>query len=412
MAYVPRLVDPLLERLLTGLPAVLVVGPRASGKTTTARRHAADELRLDRPADAAMTRADPDLVLRIRRTPLLVDEWQLVPEVLGAIKRAVDDEPGPQRFVITGSTQADLTVAGWPATGRVVRVPMWGLSQRELVGNPRDPSTIDRIATDGVHALGRSPDPPDLAGYVEAALRGGFPDAALQPDRDLRRRWLDSYVDQIVARDGALVDGGRDPVRIRRYLQACAANTAGTVMHKTLYDAAEVNRLTAVGYDRLLTALLVIDLLPAWSTNRLFRLTGTPKRHLVEPALLGPLVGVDAASVLRDPDLLGRLLDSFVVAQLRPELVVSDRSPRLYHLRQQDGRHEVDLIVELADGRIIAIEVKAASAPSRVDARHLIWLREQLGDRVLASLVLHAGPHLYPLGDEVYAVPICSLWAP
>lgn len=412
MAYVPRLVDPLLERLLAGLPAVLVVGPRASGKTTTARRYAADELRLDRPADAATARADPDLALRIRRTPLLVDEWQLVPEVLGAIKRAVDDEPASQRFVITGSTRADLTAAGWPATGRAVRVQMWGLSQRELVGNPYDPSVIDRIAADGVHALGRNPDPPDLAGYAEAALRGGFPDAALQPDRDLRRRWLDSYVDQIVARDGALVDGGRDPVRIRRYLQACAANTAGTVMHKTLYDAAEVNRLTAVGYDRLLTALLVVDPLPAWSTNRLSRLTGTPKRHLVEPALLGPLVGVDAASVLRDPDLLGRLLDSFVVAQLRPELAVSDRSPRLYHLRQQDGRHEVDLIVELADGRIIAIEVEAASAPSRTDARHLIWLRERLGDRVLAALVLHAGPHHYQLDDEVYAVPICSLWAP
>jgi predicted AAA+ superfamily ATPase len=335
-----------------------------------------------------------------------------VPEVLGAIKRAVDDESGPRRFVITGSSQADLTAAGWPATGRMVRVPMWGLSQRELVGAPRAPSVIDRITADGVPALGSSPDPPDLAGYVEAALRGGLPDAALQPDPDLRRRWLDSYVDQIVARDGASVDGGRDPVRIRRYLQACAANTAGTVIHKTLYDAAEVNRLTAVGYDRLLTALLVIDPLPAWSTNRLSRLTSTPKRHLAEPALLGPLIGVDAASVLRDPDLLGRLLDSFVVAQLRPELSVSDRSPRLYHLRQQDGRHEVDLIIELADGRIIAIEIKATSAPSRADARHLIWLREQLGDRVLTAMVLHAGPHLYPLVDEVYAVPICSLWAP
>lgn len=186
-----------------------------AGRPPRPRRHAADELRLDRPADAATAHADPDLALRIRRTPLLVDEWQLVPEVLGAIKRAVDDEPGSRRFVITGSSLADLTAAGWPATGRMVRVPMWGLSQRELVGNPRDPSVIDRIAADGVHALGRSPDPPDLAGYVEAALRGGFPDAALQPDPDLRRRWLDSYVNQIVARDGALVDGGRDPVRIQ-----------------------------------------------------------------------------------------------------------------------------------------------------------------------------------------------------
>lgn len=129
--YVPRLVDPLLEELTSGLPAVLVVGPRACGKTTTARRHVIDMLRLDRPADAAAVQADPDLALRIRDNPLLVDEWQLVPEVLGTIKRAVDDDPRPAHFVITGSSQADLTAAGWPATGRAVRLAMWGLCQRE-----------------------------------------------------------------------------------------------------------------------------------------------------------------------------------------------------------------------------------------------------------------------------------------
>ncbi|MGH4020696.1 MAG: DUF4143 domain-containing protein [Pseudonocardiaceae bacterium] len=146
------------------------------------------------------------------------------------------------------------------------------------------------------------------------------------------------------------------PVRLRRYLQACAASTAGVIQHKTLYDAAEINRMTAVSYDRLLATLLVIESVPAWSTNRLSRLTTTPKRHLVEPALLGPLLGARRAAVLRDPDLLGRLLDSFVAAQLRSELVVSELGPKLYHLRQENGRHEVDLIIELADGRVIGIE--------------------------------------------------------
>ncbi len=252
--YVPRLVDPLLRELASGLPAVLVVGPRACGKTTTARRHVADMLRLDRPADAAAVRADPDLALRIRDTPLLIDEWQLVPEVLGAVKRAVDDDPRPASFIITGSSQADLTAAGWPATGRAVRLAMWGLCQRELVGDSRAPSILDRIADHATTALRVPPQPPDLAGYVDAALRGGLPEAALQPDARLRRRWLASYVDEIVARDGALVDGGRDPVRLRRYLQAWAANIAGVPEHKTLYEAAQINRLTAVGYDRLLAA--------------------------------------------------------------------------------------------------------------------------------------------------------------
>ncbi|MGH8931419.1 MAG: ATP-binding protein [Egibacteraceae bacterium] len=410
MRYLPRLVDPLLEELATGLPAVLVVGPRACGKTTTARRLASDILRLDRPADAEVVRADPDLALRVRATPLLIDEWQLVPEVLGAVKRAIDDDPRPARFLITGSSQADLTAAGWPATGRAVRLAMWGLSQRELAGDSRASSLLDRIADHSAAALRVPPQPPDLAGYTDAALRGGFPEAALQPDVRLRRRWLTSYADEIVARDGALADGGRDPVRLRRYLQACAANTAGVPEHKTLYEAAQINRLTAVGYDRLLAALLIVDLLPAWSTNRLARLGSAPKRHLVEPALLGPLLGVDATGVLRDPDLLGRLLDSFVLAQLRPELTVSERAPRLYHLRQRDGRHEIDLIIEFADGKIIGIEVKAAASVTRSDARHLMWLRDQLGERLVCGLVLHAGPHIYPLDDKIHAAPICSLW--
>ncbi|MDN5854770.1 MAG: DUF4143 domain-containing protein [Actinomycetia bacterium] len=284
------------------------------------------------------------------------------------------------------------------------------MCQRELIGDPAAASVLDIVADDGPGALQVPPDPPDLAGYVRTALRGGLPDAALQPDPKLRRRWLTSYVEEIVARDGALVDGGRDPIRLRRYLQAWAANTAGAPEHKTLYEAAEINRLTAVGYDRLLHTLLVVEPLPAWSTNRLARLTSAPKRHIVEPALLGPLLGVNPDGVLRGQALLGRLLESFVLAQLRPELTVSEHTPRCYHLRQREGRHEVDLIIELADGRIIGIEVKAAATVTRADARHLIWLRDQIGDRLVCGLVLHAGRHTYPLADGIHAAPICSMW--
>lgn len=112
VTYLPRMVDGLLDDLMAGLPAVLVVGPRACGKTTTGRRHVRDVLQLDRPADADLVRADPDTALRTRATPLLIDEWQLVPEVLGAVKRAVDGAPGTGRFVITGSARSDLTAAG------------------------------------------------------------------------------------------------------------------------------------------------------------------------------------------------------------------------------------------------------------------------------------------------------------
>ncbi|MGH3406892.1 MAG: ATP-binding protein, partial [Streptosporangiaceae bacterium] len=320
----PRLVDPLLGELLTDHPAVLVVGPRACGKTTTGRRHCQDRLRLDRPAEAAVVRADPDAALAEDRFPLLVDEWQVVPEVLGAVKRAVDEGAAPGSFVLTGSSQADLTAAGWPATGRLIRVLMYGLVERELERGSSQPPVLDRLLSEGADGLSVPPDPPDIRGYVARALRGGFPEAALASSERASRRWLSSYIDQLVSRDVSLVGAVRDPMRIRHYLQAVAASTAGMPTLKTLIDAVGIDRSTANAYDSLLERLLITQRLPAWSSNRLNRLIRLPKRYLVDPAFIGPLLGVDARAVLRDGDLLGRLLDSFVMAQLRAECAVSE----------------------------------------------------------------------------------------
>lgn len=408
--YLPRLLDPYLAELVADHPAVLIVGPRACGKTTTGRRHTAGRLRLDRPAEASAARADPDAVLAAGPFPLLVDEWQVVPEVLGAIKRAVDDGAGAGRFVLTGSAQADLTTAGWPATGRVIRTRMFGLVERELEGRVATPPLLDRIVADGLPAVTLPAEVPDLRGYVARALRGGFPEAALAGNDRARQRWLASYVDHVVVRDASAVGVTRNPDRLRRYLRAVAANTAGTPALATLIDAAGIDRATAVAYDALLEQLLLTERLPAWSSNQLNRLVRLPKRHLIEPALLGPLLGVDHRAVLRNGDLLGRILDSFVVAQLRADVEVSAHRPQLFHLRDSNGRRKVDILVELADGRVIAIEVKADAAPGPQAGRHLAWLRGALGDRFAAGVLLHTGPHAYPLTEGLLAIPICAFW--
>jgi uncharacterized protein len=241
-------------------------------------------------------------------------------------------------------------------------------------------------------------------------MRGGYPSVALQPSAALRRRWLGGYVDQLIMRDAALADDARDPVKLRRYLTALASNTAGVVDHKTLYDAAGVARVTASKYDSLLDLLFVSERIPAWHENRLNRLTRGPKRYLVDAASMGPLLGVDSRSVLRIGDLLGRVIDTFVLSQLRPELEVATYPPRLYHLRRDDRSREVDLIAEAPDGRIVAIEVKASSAPARADARHLAWLRDELGSTFAAGIVFHTGPRPFILGESIHALPISCLW--
>ncbi|OGO57183.1 MAG: ATP-binding protein [Chloroflexi bacterium RBG_16_72_14] len=409
MDYLTRLVDGQIDTLLAELPAIFITGPRATGKTTTAARRAATIVRLDREAEAVAVRADPDAALRGFREPILLDEWQVVPGVLGAVKRAVDADPRPGRFLITGSVRGDLGGELWPGTGRLTRVPMFGMTVREQAGlGSRGVPFLDRVVS-GANLL-PAVDTPDLRGYLELALRGGFPEPALRLGETARRAWLESYVEHLLTRDAEQVDGGRDPVRLRRYLEAYALNTAGIVDERTLFEAAGINRRTAQAYERLLTNLLVVEALPAWTSNRLKRLVLMPKRHLIDPALAGAVLGLDANLVLREGDLLGRLLDTFVVAQLRAELAVTAARPRLYHVRQQQGRLEVDLLAELAGGRLVAIEVKADAAPSADAARHLATLRDRYPETFTAGVVLHTGPRTYRLGDRIVAAPISSLW--
>ncbi len=409
-AYVHRLADTRLQELFAELPALLMVGPRAAGKTTTARRLARTVVRLDSEAEAGAFRADPDVALRALETPVLLDEWQAVPSVLGAVKRAVDDEAGAGRFLLTGSVHADLDTQAWPGTGRLVRVGMYGLTVREITGQPGGQPFLDRLARADIDALLPSADSPDLLGYVELALAGGFPEAALQLAGASRRAWLESYIDQLLTRDVETLVGHRDPHLLRRYFEALALSSAGTADSKTLYQAAGIDRKTAIAYERLLTNLLVLDTLPAWMTNRLSRLAKTGKRYLVDPSLIAAALRLDQVAVLRDGDLLGRILDTFVVAQIRPEAELSPSRPRLHHLRARDGGHEVDLIAELPANRVLAIEIKATASPRVSDARHLIWLRDRLQERFLAGAVLHTGPRSFQLAERIFALPISTLW--
>lgn len=407
--YVARLADHVLPRMMAALPAVMVVGPRATGKTTTARRYATSVVRLDRPAEAAAFLADPDAALRAQQEPLLLDEWQSVPGVLGAVKRAVDDDPRPGRFLLTGSVSADLDAETWPGTGRVVRVPMYGLTRRELEGRVAGAGFLERLAAGDADAFTLPRHVPDLAGYVDLALSGGFPEVLIGSARAERDLWLEGYLDQIVRRDAAGT-GGRDPARLRRYFEALALNSAGLAEQKTLYDAAGINRKTAENYEALLINLFVLELAPAWWTNRLSRLVKSPKRYIVDPSLIGGALRLDVAAVMRDGNLLGRLLDTLVAAQLRPEAAISEIRPRLYHLREKNGRRELDIVAELRADRVVAIEVKASAAPTIDDARHLVWLRDDLGDRFAAGAVLHTGPRGFVLSPRIFALPIASIW--
>lgn len=390
----------------------MLVGPRASGKTTTALRHARSTVRLDLPAQAAAFQADPDAALRSLAEPVLLDEWQLVPGVLGAVKRAVDTDPRAGRFIITGSVRADLDADGWPATGRVVRVPMTGVTRREIDGAVDRETFLERLVRDGAGSLRELASPWDLRDYIEHSVRSTFPEPVLRLSAAREERWTDSYLEQLLVRDVAQLAGApRDPDRMHRYFEAYAVNSAGIVDTKRLFEVAEISRAAADAYEQILRNLFIVEATPAWSTNRLKRLTRRPKRYVLDPGLVAAALQVDADGVMRDGDLMGRMLDTFVAAQLRAERPLGRVRSRWYHLRREHGEHEIDLLAELGRGRVVAMEIKASSAPDKRSARHLAWLRDELDQQFVIGVVLHTGSRVYELGDRIVAAPISSIWA-
>lgn len=419
--YVRRVVDDELEELFDQLPAVLLDGPKGVGKTATARGWDPVEWNLDDPDQRAVVEADPKIVVASGNgQPVLVDEWQRVPAVFDAIRRAVDDDPTGGRFILTGSaTSSAPTHSG---AGRITTVRMRPLSLYErLVPGTATVSLAGLLAGDtavsGEAGL-------ELSDYVDEIVTGGFPGMRGLAQK-ARERQLDSYLDRIV--DHELPELGfrvRHPTTVRAWLKAYGAAVGTTASWEKIRDAATPGsgdkpaKTTTMPYIELLTQLRILDPVDAWtpSFNHLQALTQSPKHHLADPALAARLVRLSAAKLIRsesptlgiprDGTYVGALFES--LATLTVRVLAQRHGARVYHLRTRQGRHEVDLIVEGEDG-VVGIECKLGGAVDDKDVTHLRWLKEQIGSDLIAAAVVTTGKRAYRRKDGVAVVPLALL---
>jgi predicted AAA+ superfamily ATPase len=285
------------------------------------------------------------------------------------------------------------------------------MTMREILGRVKvSTSFIERVQAGNLADFAGANPPVDINGYVSLALQSGYPDVVLNRQANTAA-WLSSYVEELVRRDAELVRNGIDTHRFAAYLEAVAAVTAGVVDETTILDATRVDRRTAHAYWAVLENLFIAEEVPAWWSSRLTRLVATGKKYLIDAGLAASILRLTPTSVAQDINWVGRLLDTFVAAQIRPEAALSPSRPRLHHLRTKAGRQEIDLLLEFGGGQVVAIEVKATAAPDIYGSRHLQWLRDQLGDRFTMGLVLHTGPYNFQLDDRIVAAPISTLWA-
>jgi predicted AAA+ superfamily ATPase len=420
VSYRRRIVDDELDELIVGLPAIALEGPKAVGKTATALQRAATIHRLDDEAERSIAQADTQRLVE-GKPPVLIDEWQRLPESFDRVRRAVDAGAAAGSFLLTGSASPTIPPTHSGA-GRIVQVrlrPMT-LAERNLV----KPTVSLGGLLQGTKASVAGRSDINLEQYVHEILASGFPGLRGLSDR-LARAQLDGYVDRIIDRDfDELGRQVRRPGTLRRWMQAYAAATATTTSYEKIRDAATSGqgekpaRATTQPYRDVLERLWIVDPVPAWlpTRSRLARLSAPPKHHLADPALAARLLGVDAEALLqarpagppiaREGTLLGALFESLVTLSVR--VYAQAAEARTAHLRTWSGDREIDLIVERGQ-RIVAIEVKLGQAPEERDVRHLLWLRNEIGDELADAVIITTGQAAYRRRDGIAVVPAALL---
>jgi predicted AAA+ superfamily ATPase len=419
--YQDRIVDRELDELVSALPAVNIVGARGVGKTVTASRRASTRFELDRPGQLDVLRADPTRILQAEG-PTLVDEWQLHPPLWDLVRRSIDDDPRPGRFLLTGSA-SPKTPPTHTGAGRIVTVRMRPMTLLERGLSSPAVSLAELIS--GRRPAIRGGCDIVLEDYVDEILAGGFP-GMRRSFGPAQRAMLDAYLDLIF--DYEFEAAGRairSPGSLRRWLTAYAASTATTASFETIREAATagngriVAKSTAIPYRETLERLWLLDPLPPWlpTRNALTRLSQAPRHHLVDPALAARMLGAGKGALLsgdpmgppipRDGTLLGALFESLVTLNVRVYAQASEA--KVHHLRTWGGDHEVDLIVVRDDQRVVAIEVKLSATVEESDFRHLRWLAGEIGPDLLDSIVITTGTEAYRRADGIAVVPAALL---
>jgi predicted AAA+ superfamily ATPase len=395
-----------IQAALADTPVVLVVGARQTGKSTLVLEIAREDSRryttLDDATTLSAAKADPEGFIAGLDGPVVIDEIQRAPELLLAMKRVVDRERAPGRFLLTGSANVLLLpkVADSLA-GRMEVLTLWPLSQGEIAGNNH--SLVDALLA----AKPRwKPSENSAADIFSKVQRGGYPEIFRRgPGR--RGAWFNSYMTTILQRDVRDLANVAGLTEMPRLLRLLAHRTSALLNFADLSRDLGIPQTTFKRYMTLLEMTYLVGLLPYWSPGATSRFVKSPKIHMVDCGFAAHLAGVRPPG--HGEGLPGNLVETFVYGELQRQASWATNSVQIYHYRTHTGA-EVDFVLEAGDGTLVGIEVKAAMAVTGSDLRGLRNLAEHAGKRFLRGVVLYGGREVVSFGDGLQALPLSCLW--
>jgi uncharacterized protein len=400
----------LVVAALTDTRAVFILGARQVGKSTLARQiadkeHPAQVINLDEKAarDAAIT--DPEGFIAGLRRPVLIDEVQRgSPDLLLAIKAAVDEDLSPGQFLLTGSANVlrNRKVAD-ALTGRMEMVRLWPLAQAEIEGSSSN--FVDALFAGSPPQINDAPR--GRAALADRIATGGYPEARLRHG-NRRVRWFQSYLQTTFEKDLETITDAQKLHEMPRLLRLIASQAANLFVPGNLSQKLGLDHRTVASYAGMLEAIFLVKRIPAWRPGLGQREIQTPKIYVVDSGLLLYLLGADEDRLITDDQVTGKALENFVGMEIVKHAEWSEIAPQAFHYRR--GSDEVDLVLENRAGEIVAIEVKANVSLSRRDWRALEKLRDKRGKDFKCGVVIHTGKQTVPLGDRLFAVPLSGLW--
>ena len=403
-----RFVERRAEEALLDTPVVLIVGPRRAGKTTLVRKMGeADRtyITLDDQTVLEAAQADPAGFIRgLNRA--IIDEIQRAPDLLLAIKKTVDEDYRPGRFLLTGSANVlTLPRVADSLAGRMETLRMLPLAKAEIDGST--PTFLERLFEGKLQQARNAIVGDEL---IHSTLLGGFPEAIARDSERRRQDWARSYLTSVLTRDLRDIAEIEKLTELPKFVRLLAEHSSQLVNYSQFGASINVSHKTGQRYVGLLEQVFLIATLQPWFTNVLKRIVKTPKLHFLDPGLLASARGLTFDRVKTDRGAFGALLESFVFSEVLKLMTASDLRLAPYHFRDRDMR-EVDSVLERDDGMIAGIEVKASATVKAGDFSGLRALADACGDRFAFGAVLYDSTDVVPFGDRLAAAPISTLWS-
>jgi len=402
-----RLIQARIQEARADTPVVLVAGPRQAGKTTLVRQVAGQGLRyltLDDELTLLSAREDPTGMIR-SLDRAVIDEIQRAPQLLLAIKKSVDEDRRPGRFLLTGSANllALPTVADSLA-GRMETLTLLPLSQSELRGNASN--WIDHAFAGKLLKVSEPMTGEDL---VEAVLCGGYPEALSRATTRRRTAWARQYIDALIQRDVLDVANIDKLDQLPRFLRSLAQVSGQMCNYTQLGGQVGLDSKTAARYVGVFEQMYLLKRVDVWARNRLSRMVKTPKLQFIDSGLLSTLLDLGATEVQQDRSRFGHVLETFVYSELLKHATTAEGNYQLLYYRDLD-KFEVDVLIENPAGQLIGVEIKASATVKESDLRGLKKLASVAGKQFKLGVLLYDGTETLPLGDGLWAAPLSTLW--